>query len=76
MDGVFGAIRSFAKVMKDFVEHDYGGHERNGGNNNHAIERFRRMRPLKFKDTLDPIEAETWLMNLEEIFDMIGCEDE
>ena len=37
-----------------------------------TIKQFRKMGP-SFLGNPDPIEAETWIMQMEKIFDVVGC---
>ena len=38
-----------------------------------TIEQFRKIGPPSILGNPDPTEAETWIMQMEKIFDMVGC---
>ncbi|TXG70315.1 hypothetical protein EZV62_005250 [Acer yangbiense] len=40
-----------------------------------TLERFKKLGPLTFKGSSDPLVAEAWLKHLEKIFVAIGCDD-
>lgn len=48
---------------------------RDFGHESHVIEWFHRLGPPEFEDTLNPIVTKAWILQLEEIFEMIGCTD-
>lgn len=63
MDGVVGVILSLADIVK-VVDND-----------NHMIDHFQWKRPPEFRGTTNPMEAKSWLMQLQ-IFRDIGCIDD
>lgn len=70
-----GAIRSSADIMKEYITHDHQPCERVIGNNNHMINHFQEMMPSKFSGITNFMAAESWVMQLEEIFGFIGYMD-
>ncbi|KAK2646729.1 hypothetical protein Ddye_021924 [Dipteronia dyeriana] len=49
-----------------------------GGNRTHLqmVEQFRRLHPLSFEGTTNPLDAEEWLRELEKVFTFINCTDD
>lgn len=64
--GAFQAIRSLVDVMERHVATE----ERR------SIKWCKGMGPSQFKGTPNPMEVEAWLMQLEEIFEVINCDEE
>ena len=48
----------------------------NDNNSHRALEQFQKMKPLVFEGEVDPLQAETWLLQIEKILDVMNCTDE
>nr|POE56054.1 hypothetical protein CFP56_75534 [Quercus suber] len=69
LEGVFNAIRSLAEVVE---KHTSGTTKpKDAKIEGCTIEQFRKMGPPSFLGNPDPTEAETWIMQMEKIFDVV-----
>ncbi|XP_030948929.1 uncharacterized protein LOC115972826 [Quercus lobata] len=73
LEGVFNAIRSLAEVVEKHVSTSGTAKPKDAEIEGCTIEQFRKMGPPSFLGNPDPIEAETWIMQMEKIFDVVGC---
>ena len=73
LEGVLSAIRSLAEVVEKHVS--IGGivKPKDAEIEGCTIEQFRKLGPPSFLGNPDPTEAESWIMQMEKIFDVIGC---
>ncbi|XP_050263907.1 uncharacterized protein LOC126708134 [Quercus robur] len=72
-EGVLNAIRSLVVVVEKHVSTSGTAKPKDAENEGCTIEQFRKMSPPSFLGNLDPTEAETWKMQMENFFDVIGC---
>ena len=72
-EGVFNAIRSLAEVVEKHVSTSGTAKPKDAEIEGCTIEQFRKMGPPSFLGNPDPTEAETWIMQMEKIFDVVGC---
>jgi len=73
LEGVLSAIRSLAEVVEKHVSTSGTVKPKDAEIEGCTIEQFRKMGPPSFLGNPDPTEAETWIMQMEKIFDMVGC---
>ena len=73
LEGVFNAIRSLAEVVEKHVSTSGTAKPKDVEIEGCTIEQFRKMGPPSFLENPDPTEAKTWIMQMEKIFDVVGC---
>ena len=73
LEGVFNAIRSLAKVVEKHVSTSGTAKPKDAKIEGCIIEQFWKMGPPSFLGNPDPTEAETWIMQMDKIFDVVGC---
>ena len=73
LEGVFNAIRSLAEVVEKHVSTSRTVKPEDAEIEGCTIEQFRKMGPPSFLGNPNPTEAETWIMQMEKIFDVVGC---
>ena len=70
LEGVFNAIRSLAEKH---VSTSRTVKPEDAEIEGCTIEQFRKMGPPSFLGNPNPTEVETWIMQMEKIFDGVGC---
>lgn len=75
-EGILGAIHGLAEVMREHITNKRQPRKRGNGNENHIIKQFQRMQPPEFRGTTNPMEVKSWTMQLDVIFEIIGCVDD
>ena len=73
LEGVLSAIRSLAEVVEKHVSTSGTVKPKDAEIEGCTIEQFRKLGPPSFLGNPDPTEAESWIMQMEKIFDVIGC---
>ena len=73
LEGVLNAIRSLAEVVEKYVSTSGTAKPKDVENEGCTIEQFRKMGPPSFLGNPDPTEVETWIMQMDKFFDVIGC---
>ena len=73
LEGVLNAIRSLAEVVEKHVSTSGTAKPKDAENEGCTIEQFRKMGPPSFLGNPDPTEVETWIMQMDKFFDVIGC---
>ena len=73
LEGVFNAIRSLAEVVEKHVSTSGITKPKDAEIEGYTIEQFRKIGLPSFLGNLDPTEAKTWIMQMEKIFDVVGC---
>ena len=73
LEGVFIANRSLAKVVEKHVSISGTAKPKDAKIEGCIIEQFWKIGPPSFLGNPDPTEAETWIMKMEKIFDVVGC---
>lgn len=73
IDNVYQAIKNLTYVV--------GQHIQNGGDCKGpkvvcTIEQFWHLKPSVFKGDTDPLVVESWIMQKQKIFDILGCAEE
>ena len=72
LDGVLNAIRSLAKEVEKHVSTYGTAKPEDAEIEGCTIQQFRKMGP-PFLGNPDPTKAQTWIMQMEKIFDVVGC---
>ena len=70
---VLNAIRSLAKVVEKHVSTSGIAKPKDAEIEGCMIEQFKKMGLPSFLGNPDPTEAETWIMQMEKIFDVVVC---
>ena len=70
LEGVLSAIRSLAEKH---VSTSGTVKPKDAEIEGCTIEQFRKMGPPSFLGNPNPTEVETWIMQMEKIFDVVGC---
>ncbi|KAL4643006.1 hypothetical protein ACB092_02G061200 [Castanea dentata] len=73
LEGVLSAIKSLAEVVEKHVSTSGIVKPKDTETEGCTIEQFRKLGPPSFLGNPDPTEAESWIMQMEKIFDVIGC---
>ena len=73
LEVVLNAIRSLAKVVEKHVSTSGIAKPKDAEIEGCMIEQFKKMGLPSFLGNPDPIEAKTWIMQMEKIFDVVGC---
>ena len=73
LEVVLNAIRSLAKVVEKHVSTSGIAKPKDAEIEGCMIEQFKKMGLPSFLGNPDPIEAETWIMQMEKIFDVVVC---
>ena len=72
LEGVLSAIRSLAEVVEKHVSTSGIVKPKDVEIEGCTIEQFRKLGP-SFLGNLDPTKVESWIMQMEKFFDVIGC---
>ena len=73
LEGVLSAIRSLVEVVEKHVSTSGTVKPKDAEIEGYTIQQFRKLGPPSFLGNLDPTKAESWIMQMEKIFDVIGC---
>ena len=73
LEGVLSAIKSLAEVVEKHVSTSGIVKPKDVEIEGCTIEQFRKLGSPSFLGNLNPIEVESWIMQMEKIFDVIGC---
>ncbi|XP_030442425.2 uncharacterized protein LOC115664665 [Syzygium oleosum] len=84
IDGILQALTTIGDLMGQQVQQRLPNAENvvgNGNGNgdrgmNGLVEQFLKLRPPKFSGTGDPEEAESWIDELQKIFELLRCSEE
>ncbi|GJV11612.1 putative reverse transcriptase domain-containing protein [Tanacetum coccineum] len=81
---VANALPNLTAALRTQITNDIrNGAESSGGSGGDAvpqgihvwIERFTKLKPLAFRSTATPAEAEDWITHMEKLFQVLGCPD-
>ena len=73
MEGAYKAIESLEKIAEHQVNN---GATRNPELSRCTIEQFKKLNPPSSKSTPNPTEAESWVMQMEKMLDVLKCINE
>lgn len=73
---VWEAICSLTEVVREHVIGVMPPRDKKVMHEYRTVERFCCMRPPKFHDTSNPMEAKAWLMQIKKIFKALNCPED